>query len=230
MKQSSGNRDDILLKALGRLRARFAESAWSKAELPFSALHEDCVALTGDAVFMANMHQHLAARTVVSRAVTSFFTLIGMAARARWVEVPEDHRGVAARGCFPSRWLSVFLVIERGVDKEHEELVLRFQERSVGLERAEWASPRSQGRRSRDEARTEGTDDDLRMGRPRSEWPPGRDRPPGAKAQALGRVAEGVDRGQIGVTPINHLRYRTADSEHGHGRGSPDFVVLCSSR
>src|SRR5438093_679266 len=112
MGHSVEEKDNILFAALRRLRARFPESAWAKADLPFTALHADCVALTRDAAIVDDLRQYISARTVVRRAITTFFTYLAMSARARWNEVPEEHRAIAARGWFLGRWLPTFLVID----------------------------------------------------------------------------------------------------------------------
>jgi hypothetical protein len=40
------------------------------------------------------------------------FTIMAMAARARWQDAPEPSRGIAARGWFLSRWFPTFLIID----------------------------------------------------------------------------------------------------------------------
>jgi hypothetical protein len=61
---------------------------------------------------MAELRQHLAPRTILRRAIVSFFTYISMSARARWDDAPEELRPVVARGWFLGRWLPTFLVID----------------------------------------------------------------------------------------------------------------------
>jgi hypothetical protein len=61
---------------------------------------------------MEEFRSYLSSRTIVRRAVSSFYTFIAMAARARWDQAPEEHRGVAARGWFLGRWLPTFLIID----------------------------------------------------------------------------------------------------------------------
>lgn len=46
-----------------------------------------------------------------------FFTFIAMAARAKWQDVPEHFRGVAARGWFLGRWIPTFLIIDGPVGR-----------------------------------------------------------------------------------------------------------------
>ena len=112
-KQYSGaEKNAVLRKALRRLQSRFPTSIWVAADAPWEALRAECLVLASDPAFMMELKAYLASRTIVRRAITSFFTLMAMAARARWDTVPEEHRGVASRGWFLGRWLPTFLVID----------------------------------------------------------------------------------------------------------------------
>jgi len=70
------------------------------------------VVLASEPSFRVDLRNYLSARTIVRRAIQSFFTHIAMAAGAKWDAVPEEHRPVTARGWFLGRWLPTFLVID----------------------------------------------------------------------------------------------------------------------
>ena len=109
---SDDDKDAMLRKALARLASRFPGSVWLLAEAPWSALRAECIVLATEPVFRAEFKGYLASRTIVRRAIQSFFTHISMAARAKWDEVPVEHRAVAARGWFLGRWIPTFLIID----------------------------------------------------------------------------------------------------------------------
>jgi hypothetical protein len=62
--------------------------------------------------FAKALDSYLRAHTGLRRSVTMLFTFIAMAANARWQDVPEESRGVAARGWFLGRWVPTFLIID----------------------------------------------------------------------------------------------------------------------
>ena len=76
------------------------------------AIRAECLVLASNPEFAAEMKAYLAARTIVRRAIASFFTHIAMASRAKWDDAPEEHRGVVARSWFLGRWIPTFLVID----------------------------------------------------------------------------------------------------------------------
>jgi len=102
----------MLRDALHRLEGRIPQSAWLAAETPWEALRAECVILASDDAFRAELKQYLASRTIVRRAIATFFAQIAMAARARPDEVPMEYRAVASRGWFIGRWLPTFLIID----------------------------------------------------------------------------------------------------------------------
>ncbi len=106
------DRDAILRNALARLAGRIPKCAWRDAENPHQALKAECLVLASDDVFRRELKQYLGERTVLRRAITSFFTYISMAARAKWDDAPVEFRGIVARGWFLGRWLPTFLVID----------------------------------------------------------------------------------------------------------------------
>lgn len=110
--QTPAGKNRILREALARLADRFPGSAWAASEVPFEALRAECLVLASEPSFTAELKRYLASRTIVRRAITTFFSQIAMAARARPDDVPEQHRPVAARGWFIGRWLPTFLVID----------------------------------------------------------------------------------------------------------------------
>jgi hypothetical protein len=65
-----------------------------------------------DPVFAVELRRYLQTHSIVPRAVQMFFTLISLAARARWQDVPEDIRPITARGWFLGRWLPTFLILD----------------------------------------------------------------------------------------------------------------------
>lgn len=105
-------KDTILRDAFRRLEARGFASAWAKHPTPFTALHAECLELMTDAAFATELQTYLRTHSIVPRGLTMFYTYISMAARARWDEVPEHIRPVAARGWFLGRWLPTFLIID----------------------------------------------------------------------------------------------------------------------
>jgi hypothetical protein len=109
---SVDEKNESLRKALNTLVPRFPGSAWAQADAPFSALQSECIVLASTPDFMTELRGYLRGRTVLKRAIESFYTAIAMAARARWQEAAPEHRGVAARGWFLGRWIPTFLVID----------------------------------------------------------------------------------------------------------------------
>ena len=59
----------------------------------------------------------MANHAAVRRAFEMLFTIIAMAARARWHDTPEPFRGIAARGWFLGRWIPTFLIIDGPVGR-----------------------------------------------------------------------------------------------------------------
>lgn len=106
------DKDAILRKALDRLATRVPTSTWRDAANPHEALRAECLILASDEAFKRDLNKYLGERTILRRAIKSFFTHISMAARADWREAPEEHRAVVARGWFLGRWLPTFLVID----------------------------------------------------------------------------------------------------------------------
>lgn len=109
---SFAEKNDSLRKALQRLSPRFPGSAWALSDEPFTALRSECVLLASSPHFMELLKAYLRSRTVLKRSIESFFTIIAMAARAKWDDAPAEHRGIVARGWFLGRWLPTFLVID----------------------------------------------------------------------------------------------------------------------
>lgn len=106
------DKDAILRDALTKLRGRLSDPAWRDADRPYQALRAECLVLGSDEVFREELRTYVRERTILKRAIESFFTHISMAARARWQDAPPDVRGVVARGWFLGRWLPTFLVID----------------------------------------------------------------------------------------------------------------------
>lgn len=98
MQGSLGERNDMLKKALAKLAPRFPGSAWVQAAEPLGALHSECVELINSPDFLVQLRVYLRGKTVVKRAIESFYTAVSMASRARWQEAAPEHRGVVARG------------------------------------------------------------------------------------------------------------------------------------
>lgn len=108
----SHDKDETIRNALGHLARRLPENAWRESPSPFSALRAESLILASDLRFMEDLSAYLADRTIINRAITSFFTYISMASRANWKEAPIEHRSIVARGWFLGRWLPTFLVID----------------------------------------------------------------------------------------------------------------------
>lgn len=106
------DKDEILRRALARLRSKLPSSAWRDAENPHQALRAECLVLASDVTFQAELKQYLGERTILRRAIAAFFTYIAMSARAKWDDAPVEFRSVTARGWFLGRWLPTFLVID----------------------------------------------------------------------------------------------------------------------
>lgn len=111
-KYTPDEKDTLLRGAFVRLQARGVQSAWSQHPTPYSALHSECSGLMLEDAFRAELEAYLQSHSIVPRALEMLHTSISMAARARWDEVPEHVRPVAARGWFLGRWLPTFLVID----------------------------------------------------------------------------------------------------------------------
>jgi len=99
------------VSAFAQLQKHDLSSPWAKDLAPFSALREECVELSRDAEFIAELRVYLTNYPVVSRSIEMFYTHISMAARARWDQVPEHMKPIAARGWFIGRWIPTFLII-----------------------------------------------------------------------------------------------------------------------
>lgn len=110
-------KDAILRDAFRRLEARGFASVWAKHSTPFTALHAECIALMADPAFAAELQTYLRTHSILSRALEMFYTHISMAARARWHQVPEHVKPVAARGWFLGRWIPTFLIIDGPVGR-----------------------------------------------------------------------------------------------------------------
>ena len=108
----SPDKNRILREALAALKDRFPQSAWIAAAEPFDALRAECVALATEAEFVRALKKYLAGRTIVRRAISTFFAQIAMAARRRPDDVLPEHRSTVARGWFIGRWLPTFLIID----------------------------------------------------------------------------------------------------------------------
>lgn len=106
------DKNAILRRGLARLSTRIPQSAWRDAEHPHEALRAECLVLASDATFRAELKAYVGARTILKRSISSFYTAISMAARAKWQDVEPEHRAVAARGWFLGRWIPTFLVID----------------------------------------------------------------------------------------------------------------------
>jgi hypothetical protein len=111
-KHSFLEKDILLRKALGQLGAKGIGASWRGSVQPFTQLHGDCSRLAGDDWFHKSLVAYLRTHTTLPRAVQMLFTSMAMAASAKWQEVPEPGRGVAARGWFLGRWISTFPIID----------------------------------------------------------------------------------------------------------------------
>jgi hypothetical protein len=114
---STETKDKMLREAFARLSGRIAASPWVTSPGPYSALRSECSGFLLDAVFVAGLRTYLGNHAAVRRAFQMFFTIIAMAARARWHDTPEPFRGVAARGWFLGRWIPTFLIIDGPVGR-----------------------------------------------------------------------------------------------------------------
>jgi hypothetical protein len=114
---TAAQKDAILRDAFGKLAARGISSAWAKSPRPFSDLRDECRLIMADPVFAADLRRYLQTHSIVPRAVQMFFTLISLASRARWQDVPEEIRPITARGWFLGRWLPTFLIIDGPVGR-----------------------------------------------------------------------------------------------------------------
>lgn len=107
----------MLRTAFLRLSGRVASSAWATSLAPYSQLRDECLGLLADEGFREKLRTYLANHAAVRRAFEMFFTLIAMAARAKWQDAPEHFRGIAARGWFLGRWIPTFLIIDGPVGR-----------------------------------------------------------------------------------------------------------------
>src|SRR5207244_5926221 len=73
------DKDAIIRSALGRLAKLVPSSAWRDAGEPYTALRAECLVLASDSVFVRDLKQYLADRSILRRSIVSFFTHISMA-------------------------------------------------------------------------------------------------------------------------------------------------------
>lgn len=111
------DKDAMLKAAFLRLSARVPSSPWASSVAPFSQLRDECLGLLTDEEFGATLRTYLANHAAVRRSFEMFFTFIAMASRAKWQEVPERFRGIAARGWFLGRWIPTFLIVDGPVGR-----------------------------------------------------------------------------------------------------------------
>lgn len=111
------DKDEILKRAFSRLASRGIASSWSNTPNPFSDLHNECCQLMQDQAFVQDLQGYLRSRTIISRAITMFFTQVALAASTDWSTAPVRYRGVAARGWFLGRWIPTFLIIDGPVGR-----------------------------------------------------------------------------------------------------------------
>src|SRR5579862_4413488 len=106
------DKDAIIRAALDRLTRLVPANAWRDASEPYTALRAECLLLASDPAFVHDLKRYVADRSILRRSITSFFTHIAMAARAKWDDAPPGIRPIVARGWFLGRWLPTFLVID----------------------------------------------------------------------------------------------------------------------
>jgi hypothetical protein len=111
-RHSSAEKDGILRHAFEQLKARGVGSPWAASHNPWTEIEVECRVLIDNLDFTQVLDSYLRAHTGLRRSVTMLFTFIAMAANARWQDLPEESRGIAARGWFLGRWVPTFLIID----------------------------------------------------------------------------------------------------------------------
>ena len=109
---SPAEKDGILRQAFDQLKARGVGSPWAASPNPWTEIEVECRVLMDNLDFTKALDLYLRIHTGLSRSVTMLFTFIAMAANARWQDLPEESRGVAARGWFLGRWVPTFLIVD----------------------------------------------------------------------------------------------------------------------
>jgi len=105
-------KNKLLRELLPKIADRGIAKKWAVADMPYTALVDECRSLQVNQTFLNALRIYLEENMIIVQTVETLLAQLAMAANSNWQDTPAAVQSLSRRGWFVGRWLPTFLIVD----------------------------------------------------------------------------------------------------------------------